>query len=86
MASTAATECPHSGLALLESRFFHIWAIGYGTNDAWQKVAPEIFEQQMQTIVDRIQAAGRIPVLARMPFASKGPADSDVQAPERRHR
>jgi acyl-CoA thioesterase-1 len=59
---------------------FHIWAIGYGTNDAWQKVAPGLFEQQMQNIVDRIQAAGRIPVLARIPFASKGPADSDVRA------
>lgn len=59
---------------------FHIWAIGYGTNDAWQKVAPTLFEQQVQTIIDRLQAAGRIPVLARIPYASKGPADSDVRA------
>jgi len=59
---------------------FHIWAISYGTNDAWQKVAPTIFEQQLQTIVERIQAAGRIPVLARIPYALKGPADADIQA------
>src|SRR5205823_5739700 len=59
---------------------FHIWAIGYGTNDAWQKVAPALFEAQLQSMVGRIEGAGRVPIIARIPFASKGPADSDVQA------
>lgn len=59
---------------------FHIWAIGYGTNDAWQKVKPEVFDAQLQTIVDRIKAANRVPVIARIPFATKGPDDADVQA------
>jgi lysophospholipase L1-like esterase len=59
---------------------FHIWAIGYGTNDAFEKVPPALFDSQMQTLVDRIEAAGRVPVIARIPFASKGPADTDVQA------
>ena len=59
---------------------FHIWAIGYGTNDAWQKVSPAIFEEQLQTLVDKIKAAGRVPVIARIPFSSKGPADADVRA------
>jgi acyl-CoA thioesterase-1 len=59
---------------------FHLWAIGYGTNDAWQKVQPAIFEAQLQTLVDRIVAAGRVPIIARIPFASKGPADADVRA------
>ncbi|MEO8285468.1 MAG: GDSL-type esterase/lipase family protein [Chloroflexota bacterium] len=59
---------------------FHVWAIGYGTNDAWQKVKPTLFEANLQTMVDRIEAAGRLPVIARIPFASKGPADNDVRA------
>jgi lysophospholipase L1-like esterase len=59
---------------------FHLWAIGYGTNDAWQKVSPPVFETHLQTIVDRIVAAGRVPLIARIPFAARGPADSDVRA------
>ena len=59
---------------------FHIWAIGYGTNDAWQKVKPAAFEANLQTLVKRIQAADRVPIIARIPFAARGPADSDVQA------
>jgi lysophospholipase L1-like esterase len=59
---------------------FHIWAFGYGTNDAWQKVNPATFTANLQTLVARIQAAGRVPILARIPFAVRGPADSDVQA------
>jgi lysophospholipase L1-like esterase len=59
---------------------FHIWAIAYGTNDAWQKVSPALFEEQLQTIVDHVRAAGRVPVIARIPFASKGPDDADVRA------
>ena len=59
---------------------FHVWAIGYGTNDAWQKVPPANSSANLQTLVDRIKAAGRVPVIARIPFATKGQADADVQA------
>jgi lysophospholipase L1-like esterase len=59
---------------------FHIWAIGYGTNDAWQKVPPAIFEAHLQSMVERIKAAGRVPIIARIPFAAKGPTDADVRA------
>jgi acyl-CoA thioesterase-1 len=59
---------------------FHVWAIGYGTNDAWQKDPPAVFEAQLQTLVDRIVAAGRVPIIARIPFASEGPVDADVRA------
>lgn len=59
---------------------FHLWAIGYGTNDAWQKVSPAVFEGQLESMVDRIMAAGRVPLIARIPFATKGPADDDVRA------
>ena len=59
---------------------FRVWAIGYGTNDAWQKVSPAEFEANLQTITERIEAAGRIPVIARIPYAAKGPVDADVRA------
>lgn len=59
---------------------FHVWVIGYGTNDAWQKVSPEVFEAHLQTLVDRIETAGRVPVIARIPFAAQGPDDVDVRA------
>jgi lysophospholipase L1-like esterase len=59
---------------------FHVWAIGYGTNDAWQKVKPSVFEANLRTIIERIDAAGRVPVVARIPFAADGPEDTDVRA------
>jgi lysophospholipase L1-like esterase len=59
---------------------FHVWAIGYGTNDAWEKVPPATFETELQTLIDKIEEAGRIPIIARIPYAAKGPADADVQA------
>ena len=59
---------------------FHIWAISYGTNDAWQKTKPALFEAQLQTLVDRIMEDDHLPVIARIPFALKGPADVDVRA------
>ena len=31
-------------------------------------------------MVDRITAAGRVPVIARIPYATKGPADADVRS------
>jgi acyl-CoA thioesterase-1 len=59
---------------------FAVWAIGFGTNDAWQGVAPAVFEQQLEALVERISAAGRRPVLARIPYATGGPPDANVQA------
>jgi lysophospholipase L1-like esterase len=59
---------------------FHIWAIGYGTNDAFQKVKPDLFEDHLQTIVDSVRDAGRVAVIGRIPYAAKGPDDADVRA------
>jgi lysophospholipase L1-like esterase len=59
---------------------FHVWAIGYGTNDAWQKVPPSVFEANLQNLIDRIEDAGRVPVIARIPFAAEGPDDAHVRA------
>ncbi|HET9496423.1 MAG TPA: GDSL-type esterase/lipase family protein [Chloroflexia bacterium] len=59
---------------------FNVWAIGYGTNDAWQKVRPSVFEDNLQSLIDSISEAGRIPVVARIPFASDGPDDRNIRA------
>lgn len=46
---------------------FHYWAIGYGTNDSGRRVDPDLFKANMQTLISRLTAAGRIPLLARIP-------------------
>ena len=48
----------------------HFWAIQYGTNDAaGDSSDTSRFRANMQTIVDRVRAAGRVPILASIPFA-----------------
>jgi hypothetical protein len=59
---------------------YHIWAIAYGTNDAWQSMPPEVFAQHLQSIIDSLSNAGREPVLARIPWARSGPTDSNIVA------
>ena len=49
---------------------FTVWALGYGTNDARLSVAPSTFKTNMQNIITQIQAAGGLPVLARIPYSS----------------
>jgi lysophospholipase L1-like esterase len=48
---------------------FSIWALGYGTNDAGENVAPSTFQGNLQTMIDQIKAAGKIPVIARIPYS-----------------
>jgi lysophospholipase L1-like esterase len=60
--------------------YFNIWAIGYGTNDSFHNVAPALFEDNLLTIIDQVRAAGRIPVLARIPFIAEGARDAKVRA------
>jgi lysophospholipase L1-like esterase len=47
------------------------WAIEYGTNDSYEANLNGIeqFRSTMQIIIDKIMAAGKIPILARMPFS-----------------
>lgn len=50
----------------------HFWAIGYGTNDAAGNGTDTAgFEQNLVAMVKMIQAAGRVPIIARIPFAPK---------------
>ncbi|WP_437925693.1 GDSL-type esterase/lipase family protein [Sorangium sp. So ce291] len=55
---------------------FHFFAIGYGTNDSWGQTDPSTFRSNMQELIDIIQAAGRVPVLARIPFSPDGNHDA----------
>lgn len=50
----------------------HFIALGYGTNDAWsnKNVASVGFEATLTDLVEAILDAGRVPILARIPFAS----------------
>ncbi|WP_437956311.1 GDSL-type esterase/lipase family protein [Sorangium sp. So ce119] len=55
---------------------FHFFAIGYGTNDSWDQTDPSTFRSNLQELIDRIQEAGRVPVLARIPFSPDGHHDT----------
>ncbi|WP_438015749.1 GDSL-type esterase/lipase family protein [Sorangium sp. So ce315] len=55
---------------------FHFFAIGYGTNDSWDQTNPTTFKANLQELIDRIQEAGRVPVLARIPFSPDGHHDA----------
>lgn len=49
----------------------HFWAIMYGTNDsAGNSSETTSFRANMQTILDHVRQAGRVPVLADIPYAS----------------
>lgn len=49
---------------------FVYWAIGYGTNDCARRIDPDVFQANLQTLVARIRSAGRIPLIARIPYSS----------------
>jgi lysophospholipase L1-like esterase len=47
------------------------WGISYGSNDAAGNTSSTAaFRTNMQTIIDRVLAAGRIPIFPRIPFSS----------------
>ena len=60
----------------------HYWLLGFGTIDALNGASPDHFRQNLQTLVTRIQAAGHVPVLARIPPMTppEGASDAEVQA------
>lgn len=63
----------HVGDWLARNPDIHFWAIMYGTNDAAGNSSQTArFRTNMQTIVDRVRGAGRVPILATIPYASDG--------------
>ncbi|HEX8728231.1 MAG TPA: SGNH/GDSL hydrolase family protein [Ktedonobacterales bacterium] len=43
------------------------WLIEWGTNDAFAMEDPAVFRSNMQIVINKIKAAGHVPVLARIP-------------------
>lgn len=44
------------------------WAIGFGTNDAGGQNNPERFQKDMETLVQKLQAAGKVPIIQKVPY------------------
>jgi lysophospholipase L1-like esterase len=52
---------------------FRFFALGYGTNDAANGQLPTAtFRTNLQSMIDMLMGAGRIPILARIPYAGDG--------------
>jgi lysophospholipase L1-like esterase len=63
----------HIGDWLARNPELHFWAIGYGTNDAaGNSTDTTRFRANMLTIIDSVRGAGRVPILATIPFATDG--------------
>src|SRR6185312_3531280 len=57
------------------------WLLGWGTNDALEQVSPQIFQANLQVLVDKIEKAGHIPLIAHIPYMNKGASvDQEIQA------
>src|SRR6185437_7966572 len=55
--------------------------LGWGTNDALEQVSPQIFQANLQVLVDKIEKAGHIPLIAHIPYMNKGASvDQEIQA------
>lgn len=64
---------------LADNPDYAVWAIAYGTNDAYRERPSPIFEEQLQTIIDRVRAAGKEPILATIPFTDNPDKDIHIQ-------
>lgn len=77
--SSGAVQDMDSWLALNPD--IKYWLLGWGTNDALEQVSPKNFQANLQMLVDKIEKAGHIPVIAHIPYMNKGAAvDQEVQA------
>ena len=55
----------------------HYWAIGLGTNDAaGNNQDTTVFKHALSTIIEKVKAAGHVPIVARIPFSSDGQHDT----------
>jgi acyl-CoA thioesterase I len=68
-------ELSSGGLARIDKTLalnpdYRFFAITYGTNDSWgNKTDASAFKNNLQMIIDKIEAAGRTPVLSHVPYA-----------------
>jgi lysophospholipase L1-like esterase len=55
---------------LLRNPEYRYWILGYGTNDGGGAVSMANFRTNLQSMVDMVKAAGRTPLIPRIPFAT----------------
>jgi acyl-CoA thioesterase I len=71
-------ELTSAGLARLDALLdlnpdFHFIAIGYGTNDEWgNHTDTTLFTANLESMITKIIAAGKVPVLAHVPASPDG--------------
>ncbi len=58
----------------------HYWLLGWGTNDAFDQVAPAHFQANLQVLVEKIKQAGHVPLIAHIPYLARPGFDQEVQA------
>lgn len=58
----------------------HYWLLGWGTNDAFDQVAPAHFQANLHILVDKIKQAGHVPIFAHIPYLARPGFDSEIQA------
>jgi lysophospholipase L1-like esterase len=59
--------------SLANNPLYRFFVLGYGTNDAANEQVPVVdFKANMQTLIDRVRAAGREPILPYIPPAADG--------------
>lgn len=44
------------------------WAIGFGTNDAGGENNPERYQKNMEALVQKLQATGKVPIIQKVPY------------------
>ena len=70
---TASNGAAHVDDWLARNPDMHFFAVGYGSNDsAGDNADTSGFRASMETIVRRLKSAGRVPILATIPYASDG--------------
>lgn len=79
---TSGSAVTHIDTWLALNPDIHYWLLGWGTNDALLRVDPAVFRSNIQTLVSKIEAAGHVPVLARIP-AVRQTTPHDVRVNQR---
>jgi acyl-CoA thioesterase-1 len=52
---------------------YRFFLLGYGTNDAANdQISTDVFSANLQSMIDLVKAAGRIPILPHIPFSGDG--------------
>jgi hypothetical protein len=68
----ASQVAPHIDFYIQNNPDIHYWGIELGTNDAWGGSANEIgsFRSALVTIITALKAAGKEPILVRLPYVN----------------